>query len=300
MEVVVRQISGLGNQLFQYAAGRYYAAQHNASMRVAIDPPEKAFSYGAPRPFLLSHFAIRAPYAPLTRAELQLIHSGKRHRALTALPRFAIRMQVVEETPDQRHTFVEALPLQAHTRKVYLVGYWQTYKTVEAQAATLRDEFTLQTELSPQSASLLDRVSHEPQSVSLHIRRGDYTLAAEGNRVLPMKYYMEAMERMRGLFPKAVFFVFSDDMEFARRELHGLQDVAFVDHNTAVAAHEDLWLMSRCHHHILANSSFSWWGAWLNPRSAKHVIAPKQWMMTPGSYYPELMPPAWELLDVAT
>ena len=114
---------------------------------------------------------------------------------------------------------------------------------------------------------------------------------------LPMRYYVEAMERMRGLLGRPTFWVFSDDPEFARRELGSFGDVVVVDHNSA-AAHEDLWLMSRCHHHIIANSSFSWWGAWLNPRSAKHVTAPRQWMMTPGSYFPELMPPAWELLDV--
>ena len=298
MEIAVRQISGLGNQLFQYAAGRYYATRHNAFLRVAVDPAERAFSYGAPRPFLLAHFAIRAPHAYLTAAEEMLLHRGKRHRAVTALPRLALGLQIIEERLDQRHNFLQSLFLRPYTREAYLVGYWQTYKTAAAQESLLREEFTLRSSLSAHSASMLDKIRQAATPVSLHIRRGDYTLAAEGNRVLPMGYYADAMSRMRGLLPHPTFFVFSDDPEFARRELGGLGDVLFVEGNSSAAAHEDLWLMAQCHHHIIANSSFSWWGAWLNPRSAKHVIAPRQWLMTPASYFPDLMPPAWELLDV--
>lgn len=298
MEIVVRQISGLGNQLFQYAAGRYYALRHQAGMRVAVDPPERAFSYGAPRPFLLPHFAVRAPFAFLTPTEDAFLSQGRALRAITALPKLAAGVQIIAETLGQRHTFTESLPLQRHTRKAYLVGYWQTYKTVESLGPSLREEFTLTTALSTQSAVTLEQIQKASAPVSLHIRRGDYTLAVEGNRVLPMWYYAEAIARMRRLSPQATFFVFSDDMDFARRELPASADFRFVDHGSSLTAHEDLWLMSRCHHHIIANSSFSWWGAWLNPRSAKHVIAPKQWMMTPESYFPELLPPTWELFDV--
>ena len=183
MKIVVRQISGLGNQLFQYAAGRYYAQRYRAEFRLAVDPPQRAFSYGSPRPFLLDHFSIRAPHTPLTAIEETLLHAGPRHRALTALPRLALGMQVIEESLDQRHTFIPSLHVLSHTRTLYLVGYWQTYKNVLAEEQALREEFTLTSALSPQSASTLENIQQSATPVSLHIRRGDYTLAAEGNRV---------------------------------------------------------------------------------------------------------------------
>jgi hypothetical protein len=100
---------------------------------------------------------------------------------------------------------------------------------------------------------------------------------------------------MREQFPGCTFFVFSDDVKFAREWLGNRRGFVFVDHNDDDTAHEDLWLMSLCQHHIIANSSFSWWGAWLNRRTDKRVIAPAKWL---GFRTNErnIAPPDWSLI----
>ncbi len=144
---------------------------------------------------------------------------------------------------------------------------------------------------------MLERIGKCTNPVSLHVRRGDYTLAAEGNIALPLDYYTRSISICRERLADPTFFVFSDDIAFARKNLpHDIRAV-FIDHNDDASSHEDLRLMSSCRHHIIANSTFSWWGAWLNPRLDKLVVAPKHWYLTQDSYYPELLPPGWILCD---
>ncbi len=140
---------------------------------------------------------------------------------------------------------------------------------------------------------MLTRIQQQGQPVSLHMRRGDYTLAIEGNRTLPMSFYTRAIAHMRERLTTPVFFIFSDDIAFARAHLPADLAAVFVDHNDDLSSHEDLRLMAACHHHIIANSSFSWWGAWLNPRSDRIVFAPRNWTQAADSYYPDLLPPEW-------
>ena len=129
------------------------------------------------------------------------------------------------------------------------------------------------------------------------MRRGDYTLAAEHNVALPLDYYLRAIDFIRARFEDPFFFIFSDDIEFARQNLPAGIRRVFVEGNDDASSQEDQRLMAACQHHIIANSSFSWWGAWLNPSSSKTVIAPRNWLGRPGSYYPGLLPPDWTIID---
>jgi hypothetical protein len=298
MEIVVRQISGLGNQLFQYAAGRYYAQRYGATMRMVLEPAKRAFSHGHPRPFLLSQFAILSPVSEIRPWE-QIVLSTQRPLApLRALMRRASGSQVYWETLAERYTFIEDLPVEPGTRTLYLAGYWQTYEIAEVLGSGLRAELALRRQPEGRDLEMLRRIREARSAVSLHVRRGDYALAAEGNIALPMEYYKRAIARACERIDEPTFFVFSDDMEFARANLPDGLKTVFVDHNDHWTAPEDLRLMSSCRHHILANSTFSWWGAWLNANDDKVVLAPRQWHLSAESYYPELMPPSWELLDV--
>jgi hypothetical protein len=134
--------------------------------------------------------------------------------------------------------------------------------------------------------------------VSLHIRRGDAIHPREGRVLLANEYYAHAISMIKERFVDPVIFVFSDDMPFVKENLSRDVKMVFVEQNNDFAAHEDLRLMSSCHHHIIANSSFSWWGAWLNPRRGKMVVAPRQWFL--GVENPDLLPQDWVLADVAT
>jgi hypothetical protein len=115
--------------------------------------------------------------------------------------------------------------------------------------------------------------------------------------VLPYSYYQQAWNAMLEQFKDADFFIFCDDIEFARANLPQTGKRTFVSHNNELTAYQDLRIMASCQHHIIANSSFSWWGAWLNPNASKVVIAPKYWRGTPDSYFPDLFPPRWRPLD---
>ena len=294
MQVVVRQISGLGNQLFQYAAGRYYAKRFAASMRLAIDPPRSAHSYGSPRPFLLSHFCITAPYFELTGEERLILARRRFLQPAAAAYQRIRRIQVFREEVAARYTFPGDPILRDSVERLYLAGYWQAQEIASRVAPELREEFRFRAAPSGRNLEVLDQIQSQGENaVSLHVRRGDYTLAAEGNIALPLAYYDRAIDFFRERLDKPVFFVFSDDIPFTRQHLPPGIEAVFVDHNGDASSHEDMRLMSACRHHIIANSSFSWWGAWLNPRADKLVFAPKYWHLTAGSYFPGLYPTDW-------
>ena len=145
---------------------------------------------------------------------------------------------------------------------------------------------------------MLEQINQSTNPVSLHVRRGDCTVASTNRVDLPLEYYLNAISSITQRLDDPTFFVFSDDIPFAKEYLPQNVAMVFIDHNDDFSAHEDLRLMSACHHHVIANSTFSWWGAWLNPRD-KMVIAPKQWYNTEDSYYPDLLPQTWLLADVA-
>lgn len=297
MQIIVRQISGLGNQMFQYAAGRYYAKRYQSQLKIVVDLPQNAVSHGYPRPFLLSHFAITAPTRDISQYDRLLFTERVSLKTPSIVLKKALGIQIFTESIAQRYTFLQDLPLQESVRTLYLVGYWQTHRIADEISDDLHTEFAFREPAQGKNAEVLDQIRQSKNPVSLHVRRGDYTLAAEGNIALPIDYYSRAISMFRERLDDPTFFVFSDDIAFTKEHLpRGLRAV-FVDHNDAASSHEDLRLMSSCHHHIIANSTFSWWGAWLNPRADKMVFAPKYWLLKQDSYYPDLLPPDWILAD---
>jgi hypothetical protein len=298
MQIVVRQISGLGNQLFQYAAGKYYGQRHGAQVRMAIDPEKKAHSHGYPRPFLLSHFSITTPVAELTTSERFILAQRRSWKTVAQLTNRLRGIQVFTEPIAQRYRFLQVLPIEKGIRTLYLAGYWQVHRIADDIGDALRTDLRFKEPAQGKNREVLEQIAHAENPVSLHVRRGDYTLAAEGNIALPLEYYSLAIDLVKKQVAKPTFFVFSDDIALTKANLPADLRAVFVDHNDSASSHEDLRLMSCCRHHIIANSTFSWWGAWLNERPGKMVVAPKYWHLKQGTYYPELMPPDWILLEL--
>lgn len=226
---------------------------------------------------MLQKFAITAPIGPVTRFDRLVLSPHSRYALPSRLLRKAARVQVIREEADG-FLFHHPFPVIQGTRRVYLLGYWQAHSMVDSVAAELRTEFRLRERPSEQSREVANRIAAAPMPVSVHIRRGDYLTVFGEHSVLSSEYYEAAMMRMRARFPRCTFFVFSDDAAFTREWAADRVGCVIVDHNDAATAHEDLWLMSRCRHHIIANSTFSWWGAWLNPRADKCVTAPSEWL----------------------
>jgi Glycosyl transferase family 11 len=298
VRIVLSEGGGLGNQLFQYAALRYYAKRYGADMRIAVDPEWNAQCNGYPRPCLLSHFSVRAPLAERSLFDRILMTDKAWLKAAVNPCKRALQIQVFAEQLEHRYCFLRDLPLERGVRTLYLQGYFQTSQLVEAVADELRVDLTLKESPRGKNLELLQQIRRSRNPVSLHIRRGDSTLPWEGKVVLPMEYYAQAISTMKERFVDPFFFVFSDDMSFVRDNLPRDARMVFVDHNDDFASHEDLRLMSACQHHIIANSTFSWWGAWLNPRPEKMVIAPRHWFLA-GENYRTLFPRDWILDDVA-
>ena len=298
MQIVLDECGGLGNQLFRYAALRYYARRYGADMKISVEHARYAQSYGYPRPFLLAHFSITVPIRERSLGDRLLLTGKPWIKRVVAPAKKALRTQVFTQDFDGCHSFLKDLPLELHVRTLHIVGYWHTYNTVENVADELRPELAFKEPAQGKNLEVLQQIRRSRNPVSLHVRRGDSTISATNRVHLPLEYYLNAIATMKETLVNPTFFVFSDDIGFVKDYLRLDSTTVFVGHNDDFSAHEDLRLMSSCHHHIIANSTFSWWGAWLNPRQDKMVIAPRQWYITADSYYPDLYPPTWLLIDV--
>ena len=295
MRIVVRQMSGLGNQMFQYAAGLYYARKYGADLEIAIDSASQASSQGFPRPYQLSQFGIPISARETGPLERLMQTWNPRLRSTGAVLRKLFGTALIEE-PGQ-YCFHPDLPGKITGDNIYIRGYWQAAQYAESVGNRLRSDLVLRKPASGKDAEVLRAIKNSATSVSLHLRRGDYLLRKEGSYALSLAYYHDAIRTVQESGAKPSFFIFSDDIAFARKNLPRDIHAIFVDHNDAWTGYEDLRLMSACTHNIIANSSFSWWAAWLNPNREKIVIAPKYWLCKIDSYFPDLFPPNWTLID---
>ena len=272
--------------------------RYGADMQISVDPPWNAVSHGFPRPCLFSHYSIPVPMSERSFADRFLLTEKPYLRGPSKILKKALRTQVFTQPPGRRYVFTRDIPLDRHVETLYLVGFWHTRIIVEEVADELRSELTLKEAAQGKNLEVLQEILRSKTPVSLHVRRGDCNIAATLRAELPLNYYWDAISTFKERFSDPTFFVFSDDIQFVKAYLPRDATTIFVEHNDDFSAHEDLRLMSSCHHHIIANSTFSWWGAWLNTRSDKIVIAPKNWDLTDDSYYPDLFPKSWMLTDV--
>lgn len=291
MKIVLNQKFGLGNQLFQYAAGRYFAEKYNATLEIVRELESTASSRGHSRPFLLSKFNIATPVRSRTVGD-RLLRSKSPAVATVTAP---LRRWTGTYNHDPDFMIVgdlqEELPLPEQVRTVYLNGHFQVRQYAERMESQMREELRLRDAPTGKNLDMLQRIQQTACPVSLHFRRGDYATYWKGANLLSMEYYQRAVAAIREIHPDPTFFVFSDDIAAAREVFPMEHGAVYVDHNTEDTPHEDLRLISACHHHIVANSTFSWWSAWLNPKPDKVVLTPDPWHITDP--HPNLIPPSW-------
>jgi hypothetical protein len=179
-------------------------------------------------------------------------------------------------------------------KRIYIRGYWQAYGYAHAIETELREDFRLLCPASGRNREMLGRIQSIKTTISIHVRRGDYLNVGI---CLGASYYERAISYMSERFPEATFVFFSDEMEFVRGSIDKPEKAIYVDGNSEDTAYEDLRIMSACTHHIIANSTFSWWGAWLDPKASKVIVAPKNWGNEGNQGVSELLPPGWVLID---
>lgn len=280
---------GLGNQMFQYAAGR--AAAHRLGVALGLD----LRWYGPGRmPFDLHRFAV--VYETPASHELPPDRKQNPLRYL-AWRTMGISPRLLREN---RHGYdARILSIKDGT---YLKGYWQSERYFTDVADLLRHELLPKQPATGENLALLGELETLGTAVSLHIRRGDYvkdppTAARHGS--CSLRYYEQAVRlvaQQANIDP--VVFAFSDDPEWVQIHLKLPCEVRIMRHNDAAHNFEDLRLMSACRHHVIANSSFSWWGAWLNPRPDKIVIAPRRWFAQENLNDSDIVPKDWRRMDV--
>ena len=271
--IIIQLKGGLGNQMFQYAL---YKELLSRGKEVKIDDVT-GFVDDKLRIPVLQRFGIE--YDRATKAEVVKITDSKMdifsriRRKLTGRKTFRIDEESGKFNP-------EILELD----HAYLVGYWQSdkYFRDERVITQLRQDFQKRPqEIMTDSVSWATLQQIECcESVSLHIRRTDY-IDAEHNHIHNLcteKYYKGAIDTIRSKYPSAVFFIFTDDKEWCKGHFRGPNFFVVElseNENTDIA---EMLLMSSCKHHICANSSFSWWSAWLNDSPEKMVIVPEKWI----------------------
>lgn len=286
--VTVAIFGGLGNQMFQYAVGRTLAKRNNCRLQLDVRHYDQncAFRYG------LGDFNIEAVIGtsrtlPPTRANrlryLRWRYLSNRHRM--------IREQSLSFEPS----------ILDHRGSIYLRGYWQSERYFSEIADTIRQDFTFVDPVSGLNREMLDRIQ-STQSIAIHVRRGDYVSNPQCNKfhgTCPPDYYSRGVQEICSGHPgKHTVFVFSDDWQWAKQNIHTDCEMVFVHHNDIYSAHEDLRLMSACQHQVISNSTFSWWAAWLNSNPNKQIIAPSQWFADPKAKNTDIVPAQWHRLSV--
>jgi len=287
--VTVAIFGGLGNQMFQYAMGRAMALRNGCRLQLDTRHYDQkgAFRYG------LGDFNIKA----VIGTSRTLPPTKQRRLKYLAWRHFSSRHRLIRE---QGLSFNE--PVTLATGSMYLKGYWQSERYFSEFADAIREELTVSDPASGENLEMLRRIESEP-CISVHVRRGDYVTNPKANAfhgTCSIAYYQQAVKQVhQKVGDRLPVYLFSDDLEWATENLTFDCRVIPVGINPATAAREDLRLMSSCTHNVIANSSFSWWAAWLNRSPDKMVIAPPHWFAKGRDENRDIIPGGWSRMDQA-
>jgi Glycosyl transferase family 11 len=286
--IIARITSGLGNQLFQYALGRSLAHRTRTALYFDLSYYKQLYETDTPRAFKLDRFAI--DYKRLDTSPLLYVSKATR-----LLPNRTLKPLV--NWVKEKHFHLDPTVLDVADQLIILDGFWQSEGYFADCETVIRRELTFQRQPGPKFAAYRQAIGAAEQPISVHIRRGDYVSHPEFSQsfgFVGVEYYRAAIARLTAQFPAASLFLFSDDPAWVAEYLAPDVPHVFIQNTGPDADLDDLQLMSLCKHHIIANSSFSWWGAWLNADTDKVVIAPKQWYKNkPDWDTKDLLPSSW-------
>lgn len=249
---------GLGNQLFQYAHGRN-----------CIEQGEKFI-------FDISFF--------------------EENKIDTSRPFLLQKFNILESNIfiNQKENFIKKFINKIYSKVSGDYGFFQSENYFKQIESIIRSEFTLKDPLSQTAQTYANQITQTQDSVSIHIRRGDYVSNSSANKhhgTCDLEYYKRAISKIKESTESPTFFIFSDDIEWVKENLK-IDNALYVS-NPKLSECEELLLMSYCAHNTIANSTFSWWGAWLNQNPNKIVIAPQKWLNTDISKQPNIIPSTW-------
>lgn len=288
--IISHIIGGLGNQMFQYASGRALSLARGVPLRLDTQDFE---GYALHNGYELDRiFNIQAQLA--SKGDLRAVLGW---RSPTAIRRrlFREQLQILRGPRLFVDTqFTSWRQIAEVPDDCYLMGNWQTEMYFKNAAATIRADFSFKLPAQGRNKELAGQIGRS-EAVSLHVRRGDMaanpaSLAFHG--LCSLDYYRRAIAYISERVANPEFYIFSDDIPWVKENLQLQHPCHYMDHNKGAESYNDMRLMSLCRHHIIANSSFSWWGAWLNPREDKVVVAPERWFASDFDSS-DIVPASW-------
>lgn len=291
--IIVKLMGGLGNQLFQYATGKALALKHKTDLKLDLsllneDPKNKYTKRKLELDLFFTNYVIA------TDKEVKLF---TQKNVLQKIFKKYTQLDLSKYTIANQNGFEFNTNFLTYPKNTYLNGYWQSEKFFSDIRAVLLKELVIKKPLSEDCKIAQNHILNS-NSVSLHIRRGDYVSdknAEAFHGILSLEYYHNAINYLNTQVDNIEVFVFSDDMDWVKSNLKLKNKCNYIDFNKNENSVFDMYLMSICKHHIIANSSFSWWGAWLNNKADKIVIAPKIWFADKekNEQTQDNIPPSW-------
>ncbi len=273
---LIKITGGLGNQLFIYA---FYVDMKRRYPNTRLDISD------------MVHYNVHNGY------EMNRVFSLPKdefciYQPLKKVMEFTLFKTIIERK--QKGESLDPFTKKYLNPNVYYKGFYQSERFFKESEEEVRRLFSFDMRMaSNKSREMAQRIDNDPNAVSIHIRRGDYLQPEHWKNtgsVCQLPYYLNAIEEIRGKIENPNFYIFSDDLEWVRENL-GLTNSTFVDWNRGEDSWQDMMLMSRCRHHVICNSTFSWWGAWLNPRKDKIVVVPERWFQHIETPY--IYPEGW-------
>ncbi|MDD3876094.1 MAG: alpha-1,2-fucosyltransferase [Bacteroidales bacterium] len=291
--MIIAQISGgLGNQLFQYALGKQLALKHNTQLKLDINIYQNPPPGATKRQFELNNFNIEVDIA-----SIEEIKKIKRFHLKGLLKSIYWRTQYLKpyhkrDIIKEKTNLFDSNVLKA-SNNIYIEGYWQSEKYFKNIKDKLLKEFKPKNIINTEEYKYLNQIISS-NSCSVHIRRGDYISNPKHHsiyKIIPFEYYEKSIDCVNEKEKNVMFFIFSDDLDWAKKAFNKINNIIFVDINDAC---KSMYLMSCCKHNIISNSTFSWWGAWLNNNPDKIVVTPQEWFQIESKLKTDdLLPKDW-------
>lgn len=285
--IIVRLQGGLGNQMFQYALGRKLSLMKNVGMLLDLS----WFDVQTKRKYQLNSFNIQSEIA--TKDDIEKILQTRKQRIIKKIEKktghkFLRRISSVwlEKNSNKFEKKIFSCP-----KNCLIDGYWQSEKYFYDIKDILVKDFTLRNGLSKNAQKITAQILSDRNSVSVHVRRRDYADESLGHSLTPMEYYQRAINLLLEKRVEPSLFVFSDDIEWTRKNFD-YPVTTFIDSTQYMGDAEELIMMSHCYHHINANSSFSWWGAWLKEKADSIITVPARWF-TEKDFPQDRVPHRW-------
>ena len=284
--IIIRLMAGLGNQMFQYALYRSFEAK---GRDVFID--ESWFSKFNAHNGIEIKRVFGVDYRTVDKKSANYLGYADYSLLQRFWQKYLPKKSYIAPDIAGSITFDSRI---FQMKDVYLSGYWQSEKYFMGIKDEIRKAFTFNDKNECDLA--IKNLICSTESVAVHIRRGDYVNNKLHGNICGVQYYQNAIDFIREKIKAPKFFVFSDDIEWCETNLN-LVDAVMVRGNTGTNSYLDMYFMSLCKHNIIANSTFSWWGAWLNANPYKKVVAPSKWFNLSNSPVVDIIPTEWEIIN---